>query len=128
MENTFDKENKKVEIVTEQEKAQLTEAPFNIILGSNILPREDIKSLDPLKNELKETFIKAQMFRTRTEMEVSVLNDIKHPTSDSKYWQAVREQNVMFQELVMLSYEYRKNKIEIEILKRDILEETDSLK
>ena len=48
-----------------------------------------------------------------TEVPVSVLNDIKFPTPAAKYWQAMREQNVMFQELVMLSYEYRKNLVEI---------------
>ena len=105
----------------------MTETPFNIIFGSNILTEEDIKSLDPLKNELKETFIKSQTFRTRTEMEISVLNAIKHPTPASKYWQATREQNVMFNELVMLSYEYRKNLIKIKILQKKIETEKDEL-
>jgi len=59
MKNPFKKENKKTEIISEQNKGQLTETPFNIIFGSNILTEEDIKSLDPLKNELKETFIKS---------------------------------------------------------------------
>ena len=127
MKNPFFKKNRKIEIISEQNKGQLTETPFNIIFGSNILTKEDIKSLDPLKNELKETFIKAQTFRTRTEMEISVLNAIKHPTPASKYWQSVREQNVMFNELVMLSYEYRKNLIKIKILQKKIETEKDEL-
>jgi hypothetical protein len=52
-------------------------------------------------------------------MEVSVLNDLKHPTNDSKYWQAIREQNVHFSELVSLSYEYKKRVQEISIKKAD---------
>ena len=60
-------------------------------------------------------------------MEISVLNAIKHPTPASKYWQSVREQNVMFQELVMLSYEYRKNVIKIKMIKRKIDKEEDDL-
>ena len=60
-------------------------------------------------------------------MEVSVLNEIKFPTASSKYWQAVREQNVMFNELVMLSYEYRKNVVKIKIIQRKIEKEEDSL-
>jgi len=111
----------------EIQKAELTTTPFDIIQQSDILTKEDFDILAPLTNELKETFIKAQVFRTRTEMEVSVLNNIKHPTHSSKYWQSIREQNVMFGELVMLSYEYRKNLIEIKILQRDKVKEVDEL-
>lgn len=127
MKNFFKKQKEQI-VVSEQDKGKLTETPFNIILGSNILTQDDIKSLDPLKNELKETFIKSQTFRTRTEMEISVLNDIKHPTAASKYWQATREQNVMFNELVMLSYEYRKNLIKIKMIERQLTQEKDELK
>lgn len=109
------------------EKGTLTQTPFNIITNSDILTKEDIDSLTPLTEELQENFIKAQMFRTRTEMEVSVLNDIKFPTPAAKYWQSVREQNVMFNELVMLSYEYRKNIIKIKKIQRKIKEEKDEL-
>jgi len=56
------------------------------------------------------------MFRSRVEMEISVLNDAKFPTADSKYWQSVREQGVHFEQLVMLSYEYRKAVQKIKIL------------
>jgi len=101
--------------------------PFNIIQNSEILSKEDIESLTPLTEELQETFKKSQVFRTRTEMEISVLNDIKHPTHASKYWQAVREQNVMFTEMVNLSYEYKKNLVEIMKLERDIQTEEDEL-
>jgi len=111
----------------EIKKAELTETPFNIIQQSDILTEKDLDLLNPLKQELKETFIKSQLFRTRTEMEVSVLNDIKHPTPQSKYWQSVREQNVMFNELVMLSYEYRKNLVKIKIMKRNLEKEVDEL-
>ena len=108
-------------------KGELNQTPFNIIQESDILTKEDINKLTPLTQELKETFIKSQVFRTRTEMEVSVLNDIKFPTPTLKYWQSVREQNVMFGELVMLSYEYRKNIVEIKKLQRDIEKEDDDL-
>jgi len=83
--------------------------------------------LSAINTELQNTWERVQIFRTRTEMQVSVLTNAKHPTPDSKYWQAVREQNVMFQELVMLSYEYRKNAVEIKKLERDFHQETDEL-
>lgn len=112
---------------TPQIKGELGLAPFDIITGSEILTSNDFEKLVPLTEELQHTFEKSQVFRTKTEMVVSVLNDTKHPTPSSKYWQAVREQNVMFTEMVMLSYEYRKQAIEIKKLKRDILKEEDEL-
>jgi hypothetical protein len=39
-------------------------------------------------------FHHVQMYRTQTEMEISVLSDVHFPTPDSKYWQTVREMNV----------------------------------
>jgi hypothetical protein len=94
-----------------------------IIEGSSILTGDEFTKLAALKTELQETFRNVQVFRTRTEMEASILNDLKFPTPDSKYWQSVREQNVMFTELVSLSYEYRKNQVEIKKLIRDMPED-----
>ncbi len=108
-------------------KGEYDQHPFNIIEQSEILSLNDITDLGKMTEELKETFLKVQMFRTRTEMEISVLNDLKFPTHQSKYWQSVREQNIMFQELVMLSYEYRKNLVEIKKLERKISKEKDKL-
>ena len=98
--------------------------PLEIIQGAQIISEDQIKQLRELEPELKHGFIHGQVFRTRTEQEVSVLSDLKFPTPDSKYWQAIREQQVHFTELVMLSYEYRKNIQEIEILKAEIMELT----
>jgi hypothetical protein len=100
---------------------------FDSIYQSSLLTQKDFVSLKRLANELQETFIKTQVFRTRTEMEVSVLNDLKFPTPASKYWQAMREQSVMFTELVVLSYVYRRTLVEIKILQRDIEAENDDL-
>ncbi len=108
-------------------KGELTITPFNIIQQSDILTKDDFAVLNPLKQELQTTFKKSQVFRTRTEMEVSVLNDLKFPTHSSKYWQSMREQNVMFTELVMLSYGYRKNLVEIKKLQRSLETEKDDL-
>jgi hypothetical protein len=100
---------------------------LSIIESSKILKQDDLRQLSGLKSELQDVFLNVQIFRTRTEMEASILNDLKHPTPDSKYWQSMREQNVMFQELVMLSYEYRKNQVEIKILERNLTSEKDEL-
>lgn len=100
---------------------------LRIISQSNILQSEDMQSIQDLVFELSDTFMTAQVFRTRTEMDVSILNDLKFPTPDSKYWQAKREQNVMFNELVMLSFEYRKNNVEIRQLEIKLKNENDDL-
>src|SRR3972149_7797975 len=94
-------------------KEKYEQNSLKIINESQILTKEDFDIVSNLKEELKDVFLHSQVFRTRTEMEVSVLNDVKFPTADSKYWQSVREQNVMFHELVMLSYDYRKNIVEV---------------
>lgn len=101
---------------------------FDSINQSTLLTQEDFDSLKAMSSELQDTFIKTQVFRTRTEMEVSVLNDLKFPTPALKYWQSMREQNVMFTQLVLLSYQYRRTLVEIKILQRDIAKEEDHLK
>jgi len=77
----------------------------------NLLSEEDAKSILVLKEELADNWRKKQIFRTETEMRVSVLNDGKHPTQASKYWQSVREQNSMFESLIHLSFDIRRNDI-----------------
>ena len=62
-------------------------------------------------DELEETFKKRQIWRTQTEIMFSVLDDSKHPTPASKYWQCVREQSVFYEQLVVLSFNYRRNNI-----------------
>jgi hypothetical protein len=98
---------------------------LDIIDQSSILTKKDLEVITELKEELAETFLRSQIWRTRTEMEVSVLNDMNFPTPDAKYWQCQREQNVHFHELVMLSYEYRKNLVEIRQLEKKMAVETD---
>ena len=100
---------------------------LSIIDNSSILEKADFDKILALKEELNHTFLHSQVFRTRTEMEVSVLNDLHFPTPDAKYWQSMREQNVHYNELVMLSYEYRKNEVEIKQLQRKLETETDDL-
>lgn len=82
------------------------------------------EKISELKKELYDTYTKKQIFRTETEMRLSVLNDYKHPTPAAKYWQCVKEQSGMFENLMTLSFEYRRN--EIELLKSEKkIEETE---
>ena len=94
----------------------------------NILPKEDVVEFKNMVGELRDTWSKKQMFRTETEMRMSVLQDYKFPTKASKYWQAVREQNVFLEQLIYLSFEYRRNDVKLKRLQRKLSEETDDLK
>ena len=77
-----------------------------------VLKEKDAKAILVLKEELADNWNKKQIFRTETEMRVSVLNDAKHPTSASKYWQSVREMSAHFDAMMNLSFDMRRNKVE----------------
>ena len=94
----------------------------------NLLDPEDVSVFKEMTGELRDTWTKKQMFRTQTEMEFSVLNDAKYPTKAAKYWQCVREQNVFLENLMSLSFEYRRNEVKIKRLEKKLQDETDELK
>ena len=95
---------------------------------NNLLDPEDVSKFKELTGELRDTWTKKQMFRTQTEMEFSVLNDAKYPTKAAKYWQCVREQNVFLENLMSLSFEYRRNEVKIKRIEKKLAEETDPIK
>lgn len=72
---------------------------------------EDANSILELKDELVDNWQKKQIFRTEVEMRISVLNDAKHPTQSSKYWQSVREMSAMFDALMGLTFDLRRNEV-----------------
>ena len=94
---------------------------------SDILDVKDVKEFKLLIPELKDTWKKKQVFRTETEMRFSVLSDNKYPTRAAKYWQCVREQNTHFENLMHLSFDARKNDVEIEKIRAKIKKEKDKL-
>ena len=95
---------------------------------NNLLDPEDVSAFKEMTGELRDPWTKKQMFRTETEMEFSVLNDAKYPTNAAKYWQCVREQNVFLENLMSLSFDYRRNEIKIKRLQQKIEKEEDDLK
>ena len=92
------------------------------------LDPNDVKDFKALTEELRDTWTKKQVFRTETEMRFSVLNDLRYPNNASKYWQCVREQNVYLEQLMQLSFDYRRNDVKIKRLEKKIQEEKDDLK
>ena len=95
---------------------------------NNLLDPNDVKEFSQLTNELRDTWTKKQVFRTETEMRMSVLQDAKYPTKASKYWQCVREQNVFLENLMSLSFDARRNEVKLKRLKQKLEKETDELK
>ena len=97
----------------------------------SVLKEKDAQAIVALREELTDTWTKKQIFRTETEMRISVLNDGKHPTQASKYWQSVREQNAMFEALMGLSFDLRRQQIKRLKLEKKMLKaqnEGDELK
>ena len=95
---------------------------------NNLLDPEEVKIFKGLTDELRDTWTKKQMFRTETEMQFSVLNDAKYPTKAAKYWQCVREQNVFLENLMSLSFDYRRAEVKIKRLQEKLDKEEDPLK
>jgi hypothetical protein len=95
---------------------------------NNLLEPTDLKTFKGLVDELRDTWTKKQIFRTETEARVSVLQDNKHPSKAAKYWQCVREQNVFLENLMSLSFDYRRNDAKIKWLSKKIESETDEYK
>ena len=95
---------------------------------NNILEPEDVSIFKEMTEELRDTWTKKQMFRTETEMQFSVLNDAKYPTKAAKYWQCVREQNVFLENLMSLSFDYRRTEVKIKRLQQKLEQEKDPIK
>ena len=88
-----------------------------------LLDKSQASEFKKMVPELQDTWVKKQMFRTETEMRFSVLSDNKYGNNAAKYWQSVREQNTHFENLMRLSFDYRKNDVEIEKLEHKINED-----
>tara|TARA_R110000803_G_scaffold206824_1_gene274340 strand:- start:1087 stop:1815 length:729 start_codon:yes stop_codon:yes gene_type:complete len=92
----------------------------------SVLKSEDAQTIIALKEELTDNWTKKQIFRTETEMRISVLNDGKHPTSASKYWQSVREQSAHFDAMMGLSFDLRRSEIKRMKLERKLQKAVDA--
>jgi hypothetical protein len=94
----------------------------------NLLDPSDVSDFKGMIEELRDTWTKKQIYRTETEMRFSVLSDMKYPTNAAKYWQCVREQNVYLENLMAMSFEYRRNDAKIKWLEKKLEKETDEYK
>jgi len=95
---------------------------------NSLLEVQDAKDFKAMTSELRDTWTKKQMFRTETEARFSVLQDNRYPTRAAKYWQCVREQSSYLDNLMTLSFEYRRNQAKIAWLERKLEKEEDEYK
>ncbi len=95
---------------------------------NSLLEIEDLKDFKAMTSELRDTWTKKQMFRTETEARFSVLQDNRYPTKAAKYWQCVREQSSYLDNLMTLSFSYRRNEAKIKWLEEKIKKEQDEYK
>ena len=95
---------------------------------TNLLSSEDVSAFKEMTEELRDTWHKKQMFRTETEARFSVLQDNRYPTKAAKYWQCVREQSSYLDNLMHLSFDYRRNDAKITWLEKKIETEEDEYK
>ena len=95
---------------------------------NNLLEQNDLTDFKGMVEELRDTWTKKQVFRTETEARFSVLQDNRYPTKASKYWQCVREQSSYLDNLMTLSFDYRRNEAKIKWLEKKIESEQDEYK
>ena len=111
-------EKRNIKSLIQQEEAHL----------NNLLDPNDLNAFKGMVDELRDTWTKKQIFRTETEARISVLQDNRYPNNASKYWQCVREQNVFLENLMSLSFDYRRNEAKIKFLQKKLETETDEYK
>jgi len=95
---------------------------------NNLLEQNDLSDFKGMVEELRDTWTKKQVFRTETEARFSVLQDNRYPTKAAKYWQCVREQSSYLDNLMTLSFDYRRNEAKIKWLEKKIDKEEDEYK
>jgi len=95
---------------------------------NNLLEQGDLSAFKGMVDELRDTWTKKQMFRTETEARFSVLQDNRYPTKAAKYWQCVREQSTYLDNLMSLSFDYRRNDAKIKWLEKKVEKEEDEYK
>lgn len=96
-----------------------------VTIESSLLSPEKYTAIADLAQELSHACAVKQIFRTETEARVSVLDDIHFPTIASKYWQCIREQTVMLEQLATLSFEYRRNEVSIKKYRNQLAGESN---
>ena len=95
---------------------------ITILKDNKLISDSNISFIVDHKEQFEKRLRTRSLFRSKFEMEASVLREDEHPTIDSKYWQAIGEQIVQFQELIILSFENGKHEADLDLLEAEIEE------
>lgn len=106
--------------MTEKEKEMTMDISTELI-------GKDLEFINKIMPDLHQRFVNRPIFRSLYEIQNYVIPNETHPTPDAKYWQVIGEQAVHAQELVPLTFTYRKNEIEMRKLERKLDAEQDDL-
>lgn len=85
-----------------------------------ILDNAQIANLSKISQELSTAFKTSQLGRPKYLMRVSVLKDMKFPTPDAKFWQAILERNIQFQNLLFDALDFQEKLADLEALEAEI--------
>jgi hypothetical protein len=107
--------------------SNLTNNYMKNIQESELLPDNLLVKLHDMIPELRHDFDTQTIWRTETEIRCSVLNEKDFPDKASKYHQSKLEQTVFFDQLLQLSFQFRKKQQELDIKDAEI-EELEDLK
>lgn len=100
---------------------------LNVLQNTELVTLEDFEFLKDHKENFEKRLKTRSLFRSKFEMEASVLNSSIHPTSDSQFWQACGEQIVQLQELISLSFENAKHAADKDLMEAEIEELEEEL-
>lgn len=90
------------------------------IISSEVISSGDLSKIEEIQESLMLSVDTRTLWRTRTEAEISVLNDLKYPTPAAKFHQAAREQVAFFDNLHHLSFDYRRKLLDLEEIEQKI--------
>lgn len=116
------KANLREGITMEDEQREAMVPSINVLKTSDLIKAEDVDFLKAHTGQFEKRYRTRSYFRSKAEMEGGVLRDDEHPTPDSKYWQAIGEQNVHLTELISLDYEAKKLATDMDLCLAEIEE------
>ena len=94
------------------------------IKSSGVLDSKDSSIIEKNEKELEKAHSTNQHYRTETEMNASVL--AKFPSVEAKYWQCVREETMMLDNLTANSIDFMTKSGELELLQIELSDLGDS--
>ena len=110
------------------EITKYTKHSLDKIKSSSVLDNEDISSMLKMDKSMQHVFEKRQIYRTETEMKYSVLDELRCPTIQARYWQIIREEFSMFNNLMQISFEYEDLNLNLQLSEIELKEIDDSAK